>query len=137
MYSNVFFDSAPIIYLLDNDPIFFQKAFDFICKCDSTTHFYTSTISELEYKVVPYRKNNFDKIKSFSRFLEELNFTVIGINRDVADTAAQIRAKYKSIKGLDAMQIAACINSRCDTFLTNDKQLLQVSEVNAMLLEKL
>lgn len=36
-----------------------------------------------------------------------------------------IRARFKDFKSIDTLQIGAAIQSDCDLFLTNDKQLRQ------------
>ena len=55
----------------------------------------------------------------------------------MAETAAQIRAKYSGIKAMDALQLASAITSGCDVFLTNDKQLRQVNEIQVLLVDDL
>ena len=54
-----------------------------------------------------------------------------------ADKAVQIRAKYKGIKTADSLQLASAIVSECDVFLTNDKQLRQVEEIQVLLVDDL
>lgn len=138
MIKSVFIDTAPLIYFLEGHEPFASMAHNFFAAAQiSGMELFTSTVTDAEILVHPYRNGDLQKVKQYREVLGSLNINKILIDEVVADTAALIRAKYPSIKGLDAMQIAACINSRCDTFLTNDKQLLQVSEVNATLLEKL
>jgi len=59
-----------------------------------------------------------------------------GINVEIATKAAELRAKYK-LKTPDALQIAPAICRFSDYFLTNDKQLKIVSEVNVLILDEL
>ena len=73
----------------------------------------------------------------YNRFLDSLSVYKRSIDERVATRSAEIRAKYKGIKLADALQLAAAIETGCDTFLTNDKQLKQVSEINVVLLEDL
>ncbi|MCR5061201.1 MAG: PIN domain-containing protein [Saccharofermentans sp.] len=56
---------------------------------------------------------------------------------DIADKAAQIRARYTSFKAMDALQLAAAVLSGCDCFLTNDKQLQQFDEIEVQLVSDL
>ena len=53
----------------------------------------------------------------------------------ITKTAAKLRAKYKGLKGMDAIHIATSIYYNCDIFLTNDAQLKQVSEDNILLVD--
>lgn len=48
-----------------------------------------------------------------------------------------IRSQYKYFKGMDALQIATAITSRCDLFFTNDKQLRQVKEIPSITVDEL
>ncbi|MBP3710472.1 MAG: PIN domain-containing protein [Treponema sp.] len=50
--------------------------------------------------------------------------------------AAKIRAKYESIKGMDALHLASAIQNKCTIFLTNDKQLKQVTEIQCVLMDE-
>ena len=56
------------------------------------------------------------------------------ISEQIAERAAKIRAKYTDIKLADALQIAASLDCNCDVFLTNDKQLKQITEVDVVYL---
>lgn len=62
-------------------------------------------------------------------------FQIIEPNRAITKTAAKLRAKYKGLKGMDAIYIATSIYYNCDIFLTNDAQLKQVSEANILLVD--
>ena len=83
---------------------------------------YTSTITDTEYFVHPYREKDFLKIS---------------VGEDIAEKAAQIRAKYQGIKTADSLQLASAIVYECDVFLTNDKQLRQVEEIRVLLVDDL
>lgn len=137
MKTKIFFDTAPLIYLLDNSPLYFNKMIDFVSNCDRSTKFYTSVITDLEYKVIPQRTNDIERIEIYENFLKRLKFKKNNIDSKIINIAIGIRSKYSGIKGLDSLQIASAINSRCDIFLTNDKQLLQVSEIKSLLVDNL
>ena len=62
-------------------------------------------------------------------------FQIIEPNRAITKIAAKLRAKYKGLKGMDAIHIATSIYYNCDIFLTNDAQLKQVSEANILLVD--
>ncbi len=97
----------------------------------------TSPLTFAEYCVVPYRQNALRKIKDFEAFIFDAKITISSLTIDVAKRAAQIRAKYSGIKAMDALQLASAIISGCDVFLTNDKQLRQVDEIQVLLVDDL
>lgn len=54
-----------------------------------------------------------------------LYMEIVEVNQEIAKKAAQIRAEYKGFKAMDAIQLAVACLTKCDLFLTNDKQLRQ------------
>ena len=66
-----------------------------------------------------------------------LKLSVVLVDDSISTQAARIRAKYKGIKGMDSLQLATAIVYGCDVFLTNDKQLKQVTELNVLLVDEL
>jgi predicted nucleic acid-binding protein len=101
---------------------------------DDNAEFYTSTITDAEFLVKPFSDNNITEIQLYKEYLMRLELVKCAISEQIAEKAALIRAKYKGIKLADSLQIASCINSECDEFLTNDKQLKQVTEVGIVYL---
>ena len=68
---------------------------------------YTSTITDTEYFVYPYREKDFVKIIGYKSFLQNAHFLKISVGEDIAEKAAQIRAKYQGIKTADSLQLAS------------------------------
>ncbi|MBQ9395992.1 MAG: PIN domain-containing protein [Proteobacteria bacterium] len=101
------------------------------------TIFTTSTITNTEYLVIPYRIHDYQKVIEFERLKKTLKMRVIAADDAITKSAAQIRAKYSGIKSMDALQLASAIVSGCDVFLTNDKQLRQVEEIQVLLVDNL
>lgn len=135
VYKKIFLDTAPVIYYLERIQPYFLIIRDIIFSgLKSGAGFYTSTITNTEYLVVPFREKNLLKVRNFETFKKLLTVNVTDIDDRISITAAKIRAEYGSIKGMDALQIAACIETGCDVFVTNDKQLLQISEINPVLI---
>ena len=64
------------------------------------------------------------------------NFMLIPITSDVAESAADLRARY-NLRTPDAVQIAAALNADCEAFITNDNGLKRVSEIRVLALEEL
>ena len=133
MYKRIFLDTNPVIYLLENQQPYSDSVLRFIVQgLDDDAEFYTSTITDAEFLVRPYRIEDFDAVKTYRDFLTKLNVLKCFVTEQIADKAAKIRAKYPSIKLGDSIQLAASIDCACDCFYTNDSQLKQVIEVNVV-----
>ena len=135
MSSRIFFDTAPLIYFLDKSPLYFDKVKNFLFKsANDNSQFYTSVITDMEYVVNPYKNKNQQKIDNYYAFQNYLDIKKIDINTEIASFAGMLCSKYDFLKGLDALQIAASHFYNCDYFVTNDKALLQVTEIKNPLL---
>ena len=66
-----------------------------------------------------------------------MEIEVRNIDKIIAKKAAQIRAKYRFFKTMDALQLATACLSGCDLFLTNDRQLKQFTEIECILVAEL
>lgn len=136
-FKKIFLDTAPIIYLLDNDKNFGEKTAEiFSVLSEQNIKFVSSVVTIEEYLVYPYRKNNESMVKSFWDLVSENNIILYSINWSEADKAAKIRAKYKYFKPLDSLQLAVAVLHGCDLFLTNDKQLKQFDELKCVTVEE-
>jgi predicted nucleic acid-binding protein len=76
-------------------------------------------------------------IKDFLKTLNALNFTVLNIDFTIAELSATLRAKYSFLKGLDSLQIASALSFEGTKFLTNDRQLSRITEIEIILIEEL
>ncbi|MBQ1511114.1 MAG: PIN domain-containing protein [Selenomonadaceae bacterium] len=134
--SKIFLDTAPFIYLLDNDENFGDKTnrilSDFLRK---NNKFVSSVITCTEYLVVPYRTNNRSCINAFWELIEDCFIDLFPITQPIAEKAAEIRAAYK-FKTMDSLQLAVACMEECELFLTNDKQLRQFQEIRCVTVEE-
>lgn len=136
-YKRVYLDTAPVIYILDRVEPYRVAAMEVIRECLlSGARFFTSTVTNMEYLVLPLRERSSVKIAAFETFKRLLGVDVIPIDDAVSFGAARIRADYPSIKGMDALQIAASVSASCDAFITNDRRLSCVSEINPVFLDR-
>ena len=133
MTERIFLDTNPIIYLLNDVYPYKQKVRDFLVK-HKNAEFYTSTITDVEFLVQPYREKDFATVQAYVRFIDSLHILKCFITDQIADRAAQIRAEYSRIKLGDSLQLASGIDCGCTHFLTNDAQLRQVSAANIVYL---
>lgn len=135
MYKKIFLDTNPIIYFLEDRKPYSTLVKKFLSDCMvNKCEFYTSTITDAEFMVKPYSENNLVDIETYSDFISSLNILKCYITETIASKAAQLRALYTDIKLADALQLAASIETGCDAFLTNDKQLQQVKQAHVLLL---
>ena len=135
MAKKVFVDTNPFIYLLGEIEPYYNKVTKILSdSIKEDCEFYTSTITDAEILSKLYLDSDFENIEKYKKYLEKLEFLKCYINENVAQKAAELRAKYNSIKLPDALQLAAAIECACNVFLTNDKQLKQVQEANVLYL---
>lgn len=138
MSCRVYFDTAPIIYFLENRPQWYDKIESFLYEgIQREFQFVTSVITNIEYLVAPTRELNLLAINNYWDFLHSLDVQVLQIDREIAEIAVKLRARYAGLKTADGIQLATCLHSGCDVFLTNDRQLLQVKEAPVKLVEEL
>lgn len=130
-YKKVFIDSAPIIYLLDNNRKYVNTVKrKLINVVKNGGKIVISPVTVMEYLTVPYREKRHDRIAAFHSFIDEINIEVCDIDMKTAEKSAQIRSEYNMFKGMDSFQLACAVMSGCDSFLTNDRQLKQYREIN-------
>lgn len=75
-------------------------------------------------------------IDDFYHFICDMDIEISNIDREIAEKAAEIRAEYKGFKAMDALQLAAACLTKCDIFLTNDKQLRQFRGIKCIMVEE-
>lgn len=135
--NRVFIDTAPIVYFLENNNYFGEKAgMIFKLLRSSKTEMVMSTITCMEYLVHPYRNNVPEDVDLLFKFIDKSGIYVIDIDLNVAKLAAQIRAETPAFKAMDSLQLSAAFRSGCDTFLTNDKQLKQFKHLKIISIDE-
>jgi len=50
----------------------------------------------------------------------------------IAERAGKLRGQYSYLRAIDAIQISVAIDVGADAFLTNDKKLKQIREINVI-----
>ena len=124
--SKIYLDTAIFIYYLEQNPFYFNN---------NDTALFTSAVTIEEYCVFPVSENNHESIENFDKFIDGMDISVIPVSRTIALEAAKFRAKYKGIKALDAIHLATAYISGCSLFVTNDKQLKQIQELNVVTMD--
>ena len=97
---------------------------------------YTSVITLAEVLPVPLRSQNEQLASQFTGFIKNDNIlTLLPINTEIAEKSGELRAKYQSLQAFDAMQLAAAIISEAKLFITNDKRLQQINDIDVLVLK--
>lgn len=137
-FNSLFIDSVAFIYLIESNPKYYELVTRFISnEFANETQLITSVISVSEFCVKPYRENDTAILSDFKENLENLNIKVVDINLKMAEHSSRLRASYKFLKTADASQISASLSFNCKRFLTNDRQLQSVKEIEIILIEEL
>lgn len=94
----------------------------------------TSTITLMELTVHPWRLGNENIAREYEAVLVNFpNLSILDIDRNVARSAAQLRANF-NVSSADALQVAASLQTGAKIFLTNDRRLSPLQEVIEILL---
>ena len=106
-FKRVFIDTAPIIYFLENSPLYMESMEKFLLRCvKEHIQIVTSTLTIEEYLVLPYSDGKMEYVDNFKRFIEYMNIEVVDIDAAIAEQGAKVRGQYKNFKAMDALQIA-------------------------------
>src|SRR5690606_14285708 len=132
----VFLDTAPIIYYIEGKQPIYESVLKsiFIENSKGNILFATSALTLLELLVQPLRVKRFDLVEKYTSILTtSSNLKIMDLDPETSLIAANLRADY-NLKTPDAIQIASSIISGSDLFLTNDKQLSIVEEIEVLVL---
>jgi len=132
----LFLDTAPIIYFVQQDQRYLNILRIVFERVDKGLLLaVTSPVTLAECLVMPYRQGRLALAQCFTDLiLYDKNTTFVPIIEETALKAADLRSRYNLVLA-DAFQVATSVLSGCDAFLTNDKDLKRVTEVNVILLD--
>ena len=136
--SLIAFDTAPIIYFVEANPIYDALVTEIFQRVDDAEIIaLTSVISLCEVLVHPIRNQNANPKQRYRDILQNSpNFFTKTINSTIAERAAELRAKY-NLRTPDALQIATALENGCNAFLCNDNGLKRVTEMQILILDDL
>ena len=132
------FDTSPLIYFVERHPAYTTVMRELLQQIE-TGNLYgcTSVITLLEVLVQPKKKGLAALEHAYRQILQQSkNFEIIRINEQIAEQAADLRARYV-IRTPDALQIAAALSVGCQAFVTNDKRLHAITGLKILLLDEL
>jgi predicted nucleic acid-binding protein len=131
-------DSVIIIYLIEKNPKYLEQT---IFLAEQITQGEITAISSslllTEVLVKPLRDKDSDLVSSYQKILQNSqNFYLVNLTPTIAYQTAELRANY-NIKPPDAVHIATAIESGCQAFLTNDRGIARVKEIEILILDDL
>ena len=98
----------------------------------------TSIITLIEVLTKPLAENQEHLANKYRDILlNSSNTYILELNNDIAEKSAVLKSKYKFLKTPDAIQLATAIYSNADLFLSNDKKLQNIHEINVAILDQL
>ena len=135
----VAFDTAPLIYFIEENPIYLSlvdELFDTIDSGASTG--ITSVLTLQEVLVKPLREGRPDIAGQYRDVLKNsLNVTLASIDESICENAATLRAKYKWLRTPDALQITTAMTNNADVIVTNDDKWKRLTEIQIIVLQDL
>jgi predicted nucleic acid-binding protein len=134
----VYFDTAPIIFAIENVPGYAELCIPFFQASEARQILgFTGAITLTEMLVKPMRIKNADitaRIKSL--FAVDDVFTCVDHARDAYVLAAELRAEH-NYKMVDALQCATAIVTGCNFFITNDFKFKSTAGLEVICVEDL
>ena len=129
-------DTSLFIYHIEGSSRFAEPAgvaFDELAH--GTIDGVTSVLTLMELVVKPLQLGRVDIANEYEVLVANYpNLLIAEIDRSTARRAAELRADYR-LRPPDALQVAACLQEGADVFLTNDRDLRRVKEIEVILLE--
>lgn len=129
-------DTSPFIYHLEASPGREDVVRGFFASlARGSVRGVTSVVTLLELLVRPLQLAHADAARDFESFLYEYpNLVVLDIDRSIARRAAEIRARYR-LAAADSLQVAAAMEAGAVAFLTNDRALRRVQELQTLIVD--
>jgi predicted nucleic acid-binding protein len=117
-------DTAPLIYYIEEHPIYLPVVTPFFEKLDQgKIVVITSVITLSEVLVKPLRDGETKLAQQYQDILLNINgLTTVEVSVAIAEKAAQLRSQY-SLRTPDAIQVATALLYNATALLTNDIRL--------------
>lgn len=134
----LFVDTSPFIYLVESHAFYGEKVQELLLSSIARNdELITSVITWMEFSVMPQKTKRLDLIEKYQDLLTQLGIPVLEITQSIASQAALMRSEYDFLKPMDALQLAVAIDSGCVQFITNDKGLRRITEIQVITLDQL
>ncbi len=135
---HLYVDTAPLIYYVEENATYIARMDAVIDLIKHTPiQGVCSVITLVEVLPLPLHTGQLELMRDYRDILlNSREFVCLPINHQVAEVAADLRARYH-LKTPDALHITCAITTGCDAFLTNDLGLKAVTEIKVIVLDEL
>lgn len=123
--SKIYLDACIVIYFVEKHPIYAAEIEALINGLGVNDTLCYSPLVRLESLVMPLRTNDTILQGYFESFFNAQE--ILEIKVECFDTAARLRADYRSLKIPDSIHLATALHHHCDEFWTNDNRLNAVA----------
>ena len=122
--TSVLLDTSVLIYYLEEiEPYYLLSEEIFNEINDNRIKGFLSAISVTEFVAKPLADGKVSEVERFRQFLSSLSIQVLAVTYEIAERAGRLRSQYSSIRTPDALIVATALESGCNIFVTNDKNL--------------
>lgn len=128
-------DTPIIIYLLERNPNYFKKVYDIFKNIETGKYQGVfSIIGMIELLTGPKQKIRPDLVTRYQLYLSAYtDLAIIDVMKPIMELSAHFRSAY-NLKTPDAIHLATASWFGVDEFITNDKAMQKVKEVNVVLI---
>jgi len=129
-------DTVGFIYFIEEHPDYLPLLRPLFEETDrGQREIITSALTLLEVLVVPYRAGDLALAQRYETLLtHSRGVGVVDIDRAQLRSTAQLRARYR-VATPDAIQLAAALSMRCQTFVTNDRKIPDITGLTVVQLD--
>ncbi len=133
----VAFDSAPVIYYLEEHPSYLILADEFFDALDrGQARGITSALTLMEVLVRPIRDGRLDLAERYRRLLtRSIGVSLYPIDERACERAAQLRADHPWLRTPDALQVATALEHGANAMVTNDDSWRRLTEIPVIVLK--
>ncbi len=132
----VAFDSAPLIYYIEQHPQYAPVTEDLFSAVDrGGSHAMTSVLTLLEVLVRPIRSGLIELAHEYRELLSSSRgVSLFPVGAETCELSARLRAKYDWIRAPDAIQVATALQNGAELIVTNDDRWRRLTEIQVLIL---
>jgi predicted nucleic acid-binding protein len=132
----VAFDTAPLIYYLEEHPTYLPLVDELFDAIDAgSANGMTSVLTLLEVLIKPLRDGRTQIADEYRQLLTgSSNLKLHPIDEAVCQCAASLRARHAWLRTPDALQLATAMEHQADVMVTNDARWKDLDEIAVVVL---
>ncbi|TAL45825.1 MAG: PIN domain-containing protein [Methylovulum sp.] len=130
----LFLDACSIIYFIESQQQQGLNARILITQAlQNNAKIIVSRLSTLECRVLPLKEKDRILLGKYEQFFKLTGLHMIELTADVVNRATDLRANYP-LRTPDALQMASALQANADKFLTGDKKLSFIQEIEVIVI---